>query len=321
MAQSLGRFPSTTKQITVRAIPGQKLCYDPPYKRYPAPPPFPKTPTIILFLGLGSSLLASAFIQEDDAVRKQPERVFRICKWITAPDGSKTRSVKTAGLLAPALNKDFSGAIECTARYMKWPEAVEVNSFDRIHSTNQWAFADPAILELFEIRTLRGNAKKALETPGQMVLSQRYAEKLFGSADPLGQTVMGLGGQLYTVAAIVRNPSGHSALQFDALASWVSTAEGSGMQSFPFLHNWTAQLVETFIRLQDVKQQHNAQRTIVQLLQRTPHPAGCTDLFLQPLSGKEIKTGATENAEQDRFGARVAAPAGKLVLVAGSWFL
>lgn len=274
-----------------------------------------------LLLGLSLALIASAFIQQDSAAQNQPENVFRVCKWITAPDGTKTKSTKTAGLLAPALNSQLAGTIDGSARFMKWPEQVEVTNFNRLASTEHWAFADPAILDLFELNVLHGDAKQALETPGQLILTDRFAKKLFGAVNPVGKTLMGLGGKVYTITAVVQSQPGHSALQFEALASWASTAETSGLHVFPFLNNWTAHLVETFIRLEDDAYQNRAQQVLAEMTQNLPHPAGCTDLFLQPLSETTSKTGAKENAEQDRFGARVAAPDGRMVLMAGRLFL
>jgi len=274
-----------------------------------------------LLLGLALVFVAAAFIQKDEAAAKQPERVFRVCKWITGPDGAREQSVKTAGLLAPELSRQLAGTIDYAARYMKWPEQVGVTNFQQLAPTEKWAFADPAIVQLFKFNTLRGDAQAALNKPGQLILTDRFAKKLFGSANPVGKNLMGLGGKTYTVAAVVEHPAGHSAIQFDVLASWASTVEGSGVHAFPFLHNWTAQLAETFVRLDDVKQLDQVQQALREVTRNTPHPAGCTDIFLQALNGSSSKTGAMEHAEQDRFGARVSTPGSRMVLVAGGLVL
>lgn len=274
-----------------------------------------------LLLGLFVVFVAAAFIQKDDASVKQPERVFRVCKWITAPDGTKTPSVKSSGLLSPAVNQHLSKAIECSGRYMQWPDEVEMTNFNQLAPTKSWAFADPVILEMFDIKIVSGAVENALKQPGHVILSERYAKKLFGNADPVGQSVMGLGGKIYTVSAIAQTPDSHSAIQFDALASWASTEPDAGLHSFPFLNNWTAHLAETFVRLEDVRQSDDAQEAIAQLTQRLPHPSGSTDLFLKSLSGTTAKTGAVENAEQDRFGARASAPGHRMVLMAKKFMM
>lgn len=272
-------------------------------------------------MGLVFVFIASAFMQKDEAAQKQPEDVFRVCKWITAADGTREQSIKTAGLLAPELNRQLSGTITQVARFMKWPEQVAVTNFDQLEPTEKWAYADPAIVQLFKLKVVYGNEKSALSKPGQLVLTDRYAKKLFGPVNPVGKTLMGLGGKTYTVAAVVEHPAGHVAIQFDVLASWASTREDGGLHAFPFLNNWTAQLAETFIRLEDTDQKNQVQEAIRELAKKTPHPSGCTDIFLQSLNGARGNTGVRENAEQDRFGARVSPPGGRMVLVAAGLVL
>lgn len=274
-----------------------------------------------LLLGLAFVFIASAFMQKDEAAQKQPEDIFRVCKWITAPDGTREQSVKTAGLLAPELDRQLAGTVAHVARFMKWPEEVAVTNFDQLAPTEKWAFADPAIVPLFKLKAVYGNVKNALNKPGQLVLTDRYAKKLFGAVNPVGKNLMGLGGKTYTVAAVVEHPASHVAIQFDVLASWASTLEDNGLHSFPFLNNWTAQLAETFIRLEDTGQKARVQQAIQEVARKTPHPSGCTDIFIQSLHGSKENSSVRENAEQDRFGARVSPPGGRMVLVAGGLVL
>ena len=280
---------------------------------------------VSLLLGLLTVVIASAFIQTngDTACQNtEPERVFRICKWITAPDGSRSRSFKTAGLLAPEIKENLGTSVEDAARFMVWPEQVELSDFRQITTTQHWAFADPAILQIFDIQSIRGDLSTALTIPGQLILSERYAKKLFGSANPLGKTLLGLGGKIYTVSAVVENMPAQATLQFDVMASWASTLENSGLHEFSFMQNWTAHLVETFVRLPDPKQVEQVQTAILQLTERSPNPAGFTDLFLQPVSGRSPKTGDALSPDQARFGSGIGCSGpNQLVLMSKSWFM
>lgn len=274
-----------------------------------------------LLLGLLSVLVAASFIQADGVEplsKQEPENVFRVCKWTTAPDGSKTQSFKTAGLLGPEIKENLTSRVVQTARFMPWPEAVELSDFRNQQSTEHWAFAEPEILQLFEIKFISGDAESALTAPGQLILSERYAKKLFGNVDPVGKTLIGLGGKIYTVSAVVENVP--SSLKFDVLASWASTEDG-GLHPFSFMHNWTAQVVETFVQLQDAHQITEAQSAIVGLVQKSPNPSGYIDLFLQPLSGKSPKTGAKAHPDQARYGARMNTGSNSMMLFSKSWMM
>src|SRR5579863_6348299 len=48
-------------------------------------------------------------------------------------------------------------------------------------------YADPAVLPMFGIKLLYGNAKTALTGPGKVVLSAAEARKFFGERDPVGR--------------------------------------------------------------------------------------------------------------------------------------
>jgi putative ABC transport system permease protein len=49
--------------------------------------------------------------------------------------------------------------------------------------------ADPAVLDMFAIPLLQGDAGTALADPGRIILSQSAAAKYFGSRDPIGRTL------------------------------------------------------------------------------------------------------------------------------------
>jgi putative ABC transport system permease protein len=52
-------------------------------------------------------------------------------------------------------------------------------------------YADNAFLDIFELPLTAGNAQNALTEPGQIVLSEALAQKLFGQTDVIGQPVAG----------------------------------------------------------------------------------------------------------------------------------
>lgn len=89
----------------------------------------------------------------------------------------------------PTLKKDFP----------------EVESFCRLHdahfllsneekqikfSEEKGYFADPAFLDMFEIRVLKGDPATALAGPDKLMLTPAMAEKYFGKEDPLGKKLM-----------------------------------------------------------------------------------------------------------------------------------
>lgn len=83
-------------------------------------------------------------------------------------------------------------------------------------------FAEPSFYELFDFRLAQGDPRAILSKPGQLILTRKTAQKIFGEQDPIGQTVTLEGFGEYTVGGIAAQPPGKTHLQFDVLVSFVS---------------------------------------------------------------------------------------------------
>lgn len=264
-----------------------------------------------LLFGLVAVVLASAFMQSEpwqDALPKDADRIFKVNKWIEKPGEERLPSVKTPGLMAPALAAGMP-EVEAAARIMVWPEAVTLSNMGRNFTTKRWSFADPAFLRVFEPEFIQGNAAAALNKPGQMVLTETVARKLFGSVQVVGQSLMGLGGKIYTVSGVVKNPAPKSAVHFDVLASWASTENNSGFHDFRFMNNWIGQTVETYLLLRDSGQQAATESRLGSVIQKeTPGQPGQYAFFLQPVVQPGQKSGAVGTSALGKFSSHLLAP-------------
>lgn len=104
-------------------------------------------------------------------------------------------------------------------------------------------FADPEILEVFELELESGNPATALSEPYSVVLTQETARKLFKNPDPLGETVkVGDQGE-YKVTGILKDkPDQKSHLMFEGLASFstvpsLNAADSTAQNS---LESWSS---------------------------------------------------------------------------------
>ncbi|MTI89348.1 MAG: FtsX-like permease family protein [Balneolaceae bacterium] len=84
--------------------------------------------------------------------------------------------------------------------------------------------ADPQFFDVFSFNILKGDARKALEAPGNIILTQSLANRLFGDTPALGQTITYEDQVELTVAAIVEDPPSNTHFTFDALKS-LSTSQ------------------------------------------------------------------------------------------------
>lgn len=264
-----------------------------------------------LFLGLVAVLIASAFMQSEPVqagLLEDAARIFKVNKWIEKPGDERLPSAKTAGLLAPVLASEMP-EVEAAGRVMIWPEEITIGNMNRSMATKRWSFADPAFLRVFKPEFIQGNASTALKAPGQVILTEAVAKKLFGAINIIGQSLMGLGGKMYTVSGVIRNPSRQSAVQFDLLASWSSTEKNSGFHDFRFMNNWIGQIVETYLLLRNADQESLAENRLGRVIRnQAPGQAGEYTFFLQPVSDEDTKSGAVGTSAIGKFSSHIFTP-------------
>lgn len=81
-------------------------------------------------------------------------------------------------------------------------------------------FVEPQIFDVFDIGWVKGNRKAALTAPNTVVLSERYAQKYFDGADPIGQTLRFDNQTALTVTGVIKNPPSNTKLGLEMLVSY-----------------------------------------------------------------------------------------------------
>ncbi|MEA3010856.1 MAG: putative transport system permease protein, partial [Sphingomonadales bacterium] len=148
------------------------------------------------------------------------DRVFRL-ETRMAPAGAP--EIRTASLSARAgamLAARLPG-VEASARVMtgKQPWTVGARHFEETT-----LLTEPGFLRIFPLRRVGGNLEEALARPDRIAVSRSTAEKLFGTAQAVGRTVILPGNKALTVAAVFEDLPRNSHLKADAVASLRSPA-------------------------------------------------------------------------------------------------
>ncbi len=85
-------------------------------------------------------------------------------------------------------------------------------------------YAEPAFFDLFDFETASGDARDVLAQPYHLLLSAQAATNLYGTADPVGQTIKLEGHGDFIVGGVLATPPGPSHLKFDVLAAFSTVA-------------------------------------------------------------------------------------------------
>jgi putative ABC transport system permease protein len=191
-----------------------------------------------LIIGITSFLFISLYVTHElsyDRFHANYENIYRI-KIIGRMAGSELNQAITAAPMAQAILNDYPEILKATrVRGLgDWLIGYGENRFNE----EGVMFADSTFFDVLDFRLLKGDPKTALVRPRSLVMSEEYARKYFGEADPIGQSVtMESDTVLYTVTGVLENVPDNSHIQFDMLAS-LSTYPQMANNQFWISHNF-----------------------------------------------------------------------------------
>ena len=180
-----------------------------------------------LSIGIAFCILAFLYVRREwayDTFHKNADRIYR------ANFVDHTGAISyTPDALGPALEDAFPNIR--TVR-IGWG-ASSVKYQDRA-IPGPFAFADPAILEVFTFPLLRGNPETVFKDPYSLIVTEAAAKRYFGGEDPLGKVIsVEISGRSpvvrdFVIAGIAETIPKNSSIRFDFLAPIASKGEPRG---------------------------------------------------------------------------------------------
>lgn len=137
-----------------------------------------------------------------DCYNEHINEIYRL--EVKSPDNQKT-SVFMLGPTGQTLVDEFS-EIEASTTFMpwgKWGEETFVwdNDGEQIKSFEDYAYSDKFLTDVFTFNILKGEKKQPLLQPESAMVSEEFARKAWGKADPIGKQLK-TNGNTYTVTAV-----------------------------------------------------------------------------------------------------------------------
>jgi putative ABC transport system permease protein len=150
-----------------------------------------------LALGMACSLLIFLWVDgqmSTDKSQPNKDRIFRLEEGDWADLQTSYRKVL-----------ETFPEIEKYVQFSSWEKPI-LRIGDRLFDSRDLVFADDAVFEVFKFRFLRGNPEGALKDPSSLVLARSEAERLFGSEDPMGKTIILDNTFPFIVTGVVEDP-------------------------------------------------------------------------------------------------------------------
>jgi len=214
-----------------------------------------------LIIGITSFFFISLYVIHElsyDRFHSDYENIYRL-KVVGRMAGSELNQAVTAAPMAQTMLNDYPEILKVTrVREMgDWLIGYGENRFNE----EVVLFADSTFFDILDFRLLKGDPETALVRPRSMVMTEEYARKYFGEADPIGQRVtMESDTVLYTITGVVDNVPDNSHIKFDMLAS---------LSTYPQMANdqfWISHSFYTYIEVADGTEKDELQAKLQEMI-------------------------------------------------------
>src|SRR5690349_19476845 len=165
-------------------------------------------------IGVAACLLISLFIKDELSYDKHyanHKQLYRALGVITE-NGDIKKGVAFPAPMASAIKQDFPEALNA-GRYnnseLFGAGASEVRAADAQDNAYDEGFVyfDQSLIDMFQLKFIYGNPKKALTQPGSIVITDRKANKYFPNENPVGKALV-VNNQVdkpYTIGGVIED--------------------------------------------------------------------------------------------------------------------
>ncbi len=244
-----------------------------------------------LALGIASCILIYLYVQNElsyDKFHHNRESLYRVYITEDPPERDAFSYVEAPWNLAEALETSFPEI----KRAVRLVIRSDVIRYEDKSYTQRYHLVDPDFFEMFTFPLLKGEKGTVLQNISSVVLSESFANKIFGNDDPLGrQLSIKLGNEFhdFIVSGIAQDVPPNSSIRFDMLIPIDNVHKYISNRA---LDNWFNVFFETYVlmaypleapdteaKLQTVVRKHYPEESSDMV---TLHLQAMTDIHLDP---------------------------------------
>jgi putative ABC transport system permease protein len=174
-----------------------------------------------LSLGIAVCILIVLFVKDEltfDTFHSKADRIYRVYASEDYGDNEKFRYATTPFAMGPAL-KDNIPEVESQVRLDRFRTQVKVGD---VTYTEPVSIAGQDFLKVFDFELMAGTPGTVLDKQDNLIITPFYAQKYFGTADPIGKTIsIQLRDTFYdfTIAAVSEKIPTNSSITFQLMIS------------------------------------------------------------------------------------------------------
>jgi putative ABC transport system permease protein len=182
--------------------------------------------TLGLSLGMACAIVLYLYIQHElsyDSYHQKYKEIYRATTDMKMADNHIKFGI-TSGLLAGTLQKEYPEVRKVCRIHGTYRYLVE-NGKSKLYENDVY-YVDSTFFDFFDYEFLQGNPQKALLQPNSVVITKRFAEKVFGSAvNAIGKTLKFNEKENDIITGVIDNPPLNSNIDFNVLISLSTIAK------------------------------------------------------------------------------------------------
>lgn len=216
-----------------------------------------------LAVGIACCLLILLFVQDErayDQFHERSEDIVRVT--LSIPDRDEILDI-TPTIVAPLFKRTFAEVEDAARIYdISRFRSTVIRQGDIAWEENRFVYADSTVFSVLTFPFIQGDPRTALVRPNTLVLTESAALKYFGSvAEAMGgRLIVGTDSE-FEVTGILEDVPANSHIQFDVMASFVSTWWASEEM-------WSSANFNTYLLLQNADGLVSVQRQTEEMLMR-----------------------------------------------------
>jgi len=179
-----------------------------------------------LGIGLAVAMLIGLYVRDElsfDRFNEKADRVFRVNMDVRFGGQEQAIAVACAPM-GPTLVRDYP-ALETQCRFRQWGAITVKKGSEAIEEGNN-SYVDSTFFQVFTMPLLEGDPRTALADPGTGVISEKMAQKYFGTTTGVVGRILRINeNRDVRVTGVMRDMPAQSHFHYDFLFSMSSIAE------------------------------------------------------------------------------------------------
>jgi putative ABC transport system permease protein len=253
-----------------------------------------------LTVGMTACFLIFLYVRFElsyDSFHSRADRIYRMVCDIKTPT-SVIRADGPAFPVLPNIKNEFP-ELESAVRLVE--SSLLLRKADIKFQEEHSLFADPAFFQMFDFTLLQGDPKTVLKDPFSIVFSETTAKKYFGTANPIGQTLLLTGrGWPVKVTGLMKDIPENSHIRGDIIVS-MSTETENLNKGLEEQWEWTSYHPESYLLLKPNTDIHALQARFPAFMEKREgeemrKQQMYSSLYLEPI--KDIYLYSTRNGNK-----------------------